>query len=259
MPKPFPVFCLLIGIVTLGDLAAEESATERLRARLKSAEQYGTECCQLLSIPAAAFTPMDSAISFFVEAGSPGYVTVNFPPSSQVAMWAPVNLPTGAVLDNIDLYYHDDDPNSDICAALHAYTGPTLGGNPPADVLMGFVCSSGSGGYGYKLESISGTIDNSVWFSNGAQYAVVISSSFISALGFKGVTIWWHRQVSPPPGTATFTDVPTDHPQFQFIEALAESGITVGCGGGNFCPNTPLTRGQMAVFLAKALGLYWPF
>jgi S-layer homology domain len=51
--------------------------------------------------------------------------------------------------------------------------------------------------------------------------------------------------------------VPTGHPQFQFIEALAASGITAGCGSGNYCPNANLTRGQMAVFLAKALGLHW--
>ena len=76
---------------------------------------------------------------------------------------------------------------------------------------------------------------------------------------FKAVDIWWMRQVRPAPTQATFGDVPTNHPQFQFVEALAASEITVGCGGGNFCPQNPLTRGQMAVFLAKALGLYWRF
>jgi len=52
--------------------------------------------------------------------------------------------------------------------------------------------------------------------------------------------------------------VPTSSPQFQFIEALYASGVTAGCGSGNYCPDAPLTRGQMAVFLAKALGLQWP-
>ena len=64
--------------------------------------------------------------------------------------------------------------------------------------------------------------------------------------------------VSPPPATPTFGDVPTGHPYFQFVEALVKSGVTGGCGGGNYCPDQPLTRGQMAVFLAKALGLQWP-
>jgi hypothetical protein len=63
--------------------------------------------------------------------------------------------------------------------------------------------------------------------------------------------------VSPAPGSATFGDVPTSHPFFQFIEALVASGITAGCGGGNYCPDAPLTRGQMAVFLSKALGLHF--
>jgi hypothetical protein len=70
--------------------------------------------------------------------------------------------------------------------------------------------------------------------------------------------VWWHRRVSDAPAVATFGDVPTSHPFFQFIEALAASGITGGCGGGNFCPDAPMTRGQMAAFLAKALGLHFP-
>jgi beta-N-acetylhexosaminidase len=56
---------------------------------------------------------------------------------------------------------------------------------------------------------------------------------------------------------ATFSDVPTGHPFFRFIEALARSGITSGCGGGNFCPDAPLTRGQIAVFLSLGLGLHF--
>jgi hypothetical protein len=65
------------------------------------------------------------------------------------------------------------------------------------------------------------------------------------------------RPVSPAPGTATFNDVPTTHPFFQFIEALHASGITGGCQASPplYCPDNPVTRGQMAVFLAKALGL----
>ncbi len=64
--------------------------------------------------------------------------------------------------------------------------------------------------------------------------------------------------MSPAPATASFTDVPTSHPFFPFVEALTASGITAGCGGGNYCPDDPLTRGQMAVFLSTALGLHWP-
>ncbi len=41
------------------------------------------------------------------------------------------------------------------------------------------------------------------------------------------------------------------------IDALAAAGITAGCATGppRFCPNQPVTRGQMATFLARATGL----
>ena len=39
------------------------------------------------------------------------------------------------------------------------------------------------------------------------------------------------------------------------IEQLAAEQITGGCGGGNYCPASPSTRGQMAVFLTKTLNL----
>ena len=52
--------------------------------------------------------------------------------------------------------------------------------------------------------------------------------------------------------------MPTNHPFFQYVEALYAAGITAGYGNGNFGVTDPITRGQMAVFLAKALGLHWP-
>jgi|GEM_PF-1401301 len=39
------------------------------------------------------------------------------------------------------------------------------------------------------------------------------------------------------------------------INALAASGITVGCGGTRFCPDGTVTREQMATFLVRALNL----
>jgi len=71
------------------------------------------------------------------------------------------------------------------------------------------------------------------------------------------VRIFYELQVSPAPAIATFADVPVGAFAFQHIEALAASGITAGCGGGDYCPDAPVTRAQMAVFLSKALGLYW--
>lgn len=39
------------------------------------------------------------------------------------------------------------------------------------------------------------------------------------------------------------------------LEWLADSGITGGCAPDRFCPTSPVTRAQMATFLARALGL----
>jgi hypothetical protein len=76
-------------------------------------------------------------------------------------------------------------------------------------------------------------------------------------IGFSGVRMTWKREVSPAPLTATFGDVPVGSGLHKFVEALYAAGITGGCGGGNFCPQNTLTRGQMAIFLATALGLHY--
>jgi len=40
-----------------------------------------------------------------------------------------------------------------------------------------------------------------------------------------------------------------------WIEQLGTENITGGCGGGNYCPSSNNTRGQMAVFMTKTFGL----
>ena len=54
----------------------------------------------------------------------------------------------------------------------------------------------------------------------------------------------------PPP----FSDV-EGHPFEEHIEWMRQAGLTEGCGGGQFCPDDPVTRGQMASFLVRALEL----
>jgi hypothetical protein len=48
-----------------------------------------------------------------------------------------------------------------------------------------------------------------------------------------------------------FADVPDTNPFHADIDALADSGVTSGCGGGNFCPKDAVTREQMAAFLNR--------
>ncbi len=56
---------------------------------------------------------------------------------------------------------------------------------------------------------------------------------------------------TPPPCSGVFTDVPCSLSFAPWIEALAAEGITTGCGNGIFCPDNPVTRRQMAIFLLK--------
>jgi hypothetical protein len=57
----------------------------------------------------------------------------------------------------------------------------------------------------------------------------------------------------PPPATGTvFDDVSTSVFAADSIEQTYAEGITVGCGGGDYCPDAPVSRAQMAVFLLKA-------
>jgi hypothetical protein len=46
--------------------------------------------------------------------------------------------------------------------------------------------------------------------------------------------------------------VPPADPFHDYVVTVARNGITAGCGGGNYCRNSPVTRAQMAVFLLKA-------
>jgi hypothetical protein len=67
------------------------------------------------------------------------------------------------------------------------------------------------------------------------------------------------RGENPPPATGTrFADVPASYWAARWIEQLAADGVTGGCGGGNFCPDLAVTRGEMAVFLATAFHLPLP-
>ncbi|MFY9552620.1 MAG: PQQ-binding-like beta-propeller repeat protein [Thermoanaerobaculia bacterium] len=59
---------------------------------------------------------------------------------------------------------------------------------------------------------------------------------------------------SPPPCAGIFPDVPcSPTPAFavDWIEQLHNEGISAGCGNGNYCPQDPVSRAQMAVFLLK--------
>jgi hypothetical protein len=60
----------------------------------------------------------------------------------------------------------------------------------------------------------------------------------------------------PAVGSSTgFGDVPPTHWAAAWIKQLVAEGITTGCGSGSYCPDAPVTRAQMAVFLVRTFNL----
>jgi hypothetical protein len=60
------------------------------------------------------------------------------------------------------------------------------------------------------------------------------------------------RALDLQPGSQDYFIDDNNHPHEAAINAVAEAGITLGCGGERFCPNDPVIRGQMASFLDRA-------
>ena len=173
------------------------------------------------------------------------------PPNVDTHYYATLDIPLGAVVDYIALdnwndgtpaimglaLYEDGLLIAGISSTPHEYFALDVNQDP-----IGFQYT------GSVVERPFLVLDIEVAPSPNIQY-------------FLGAQVVWRRTVSPAPGTATFNDVPTSHPFFQYVEALKASGITGGCQAAPplYCPDAPVTRGQMAVFLAKALGLHWPY
>jgi hypothetical protein len=88
--------------------------------------------------------------------------------------------------------------------------------------------------------------------------------SYCHLLGWSYVSLEFHprcidEQMMPEINSAaclteasTFLDVPPSHIFYDFVETLAANGVTGGCAPSYYCPDNPVTRAQMAVFLLKA-------
>ncbi|HUW13197.1 MAG TPA: S-layer homology domain-containing protein, partial [Anaerolineae bacterium] len=80
-----------------------------------------------------------------------------------------------------------------------------------------------------------------------AQMAVFVSRSICTPTGEAGMAGY------TPPTTPTFPDVSTDYWAYKYIEYAAEHNVVGGYPEGLYRPNEPVNRGQMAVFIARAL------
>jgi hypothetical protein len=174
--------------------------------------------------------------------------------------WAQISVPDGARLGSFRFWAEDSHATKDLKFAI--FESCQAGSAAPVNTLLGqtqtFLAVGDYTGF-TDLNDLA--VDNRdcayvvrVRFADGG------SVDCTSDLKVRKLQFTWNRQVSPAPVTASFNDVPTTHPYFRFVEALKDSGITGGCSvtPALYCPNSPITRGEMAVFLAAALGLSWP-
>jgi hypothetical protein len=238
------VFCVLFGALAL-------------------AQSYGPNA-QVLTIGAGEFRTEDSGGWLRSADGYLSHVAPSIIESpSHFYYRAALPLPVGARIQAMCMYVHDTDPSNDVGVRL-LVTKLTYGGESPAERTIGSVLGSSlAPGYRSYCEDLDQTVTATLDVDDDgtpdpvAWYVLLDLSNTSDDLSFGGAQITWKREVSDPPASPTFFDVPDTHLFYQYIEALAASGVTGGCGDGNFCPAVTLTRGQMAVFLAKALGLHW--
>ena len=217
-------------------------------------ESWGGASATVRTIHGLGFQETESGITF-----NQGVTTTHrYRTGGGAYLWFDADLadlPAGAQFEGLEVEGCDSNPAESLSVAIFRRGSPA----GPTGVIMGVTtggpATPGCAFFGSATNIPPGSfVDN----ENNAYFvrAELAATDETTSLG--AVRIYYRLRVSPAPATATFTDVPIGHPQLRFVEALAASGVTGGCGGGNYCPDSPLTRGQMAVFLATALGLHFP-
>jgi len=218
-------------------------------------DDYGTTETNYYVVSADEFHPQLPTTSQWFDAGAGGarYILG----TSNHTLYANVRLPSGALITGMAILYEDSDADLGL--------GVRLGRNWWGSGFYGSEWISppwsSSGAPGVTRTYIDINPDHTVEY--GASPFSVQSYRLTATLDasydvkLQGVVIYWNRQISPAPPTQTFPDVAPGYWAFQEIEALAASGITTGFPDGTYRPTDPVTRAQMATFLARALGLHW--
>jgi S-layer family protein len=255
------MLCGLLLAGVSGPLAAEElvagvrvsEVVSPLQVPDPRTEPWGGAAASAKTIHALGFQESESGMTFSYS----GATTHRFRTGGSSFFWfdADVDVPSGAQLMGLELEGCDTSATQHIAVFLFRKTAP---GGVVAQV--GAFATTDAATPGCVFVGGPANLPANVFVDNRntTHFVRVEMTGTTEATSFGGVRLFYKLRVSPAPAVATFGDVPTTNGFFQFVEALAASGITGGCGGGNFCPDNPVTRGQMAVFLAAALGLHFP-
>ena len=220
-------------------------------SRTHGPNAFGGSLYTVSSISDLAFSPFDSGVTYNVDDSDYFKYSSNTPAD----FGSTVVIPAGAIIDYVGLSSCDEAGGNielDVYRAYADGTFDTIGTITSSAHGAGTPCTVDYNGAALAYQNVE---------NDGSNIQIDVYQMGVDdgSVRFGGVEVWWYTVVSPAPAMPTFNDVPTDHPFYQYIEALYTSGITGGCGSGNYCPDNPVTRGQMAVFLSKALGLAWPY
>jgi predicted outer membrane repeat protein len=177
-----------------------------------------------------------------------------------------VSRPQGAGCD-IGAYEYDIKPSPfNKTLPANATTGQTLAST------LSWESSADADSYEYCYSSAPGPCTK--WNSVGNNTSVTLSGLApnytyhwqVRAVNSFGSTeadggTWWSFTTTAisactwptytPPAAPTFGDVPMDVGHWSWVERLANSTITAGCGAGNYCPFNEVVRAQMAIFLLR--------
>jgi hypothetical protein len=226
-------------------------------------EGFGTDDLDICTLGFADLQPLASSVEYTTTTGTTGE---RWATSGSSYLVAPLDcVPNGALIRQVGVYGRDTSSTANFEGRLVVYYRESNLGTTNGGVTIDSCSSTSSPGLTACFFEPNHTVmRRGLWDGDGLQdvanYQIWVQTptSDVGGTRIAEIRIMWRRQISPEPATATFADVPVGAFGFQHVEALVDSGITAGCGGGNFCPNAPLTRVQMAIFLSKALGLHWP-
>jgi hypothetical protein len=242
---------ILTSMLAFCTLAASAQA-QRANAT-REPNTYGTTSESFYRVGSTEFSPIDTSVTYNdlgnISSTLSRYVTGC---ATFCELLAVPHLPSGALVTGVEFDFCDT--NATTFPSLVVFTSTYTGEGATNIGQVNGIPNDGCANHFLDLTSANFTVDNNL---NQIFFAAFFGSTD-GTNSISGVIVHYKLQVSPAPVSPTFNDVQPSNPQFQFVEALAASGITAGCGGGNYCPNNPVTRGQMAVFLAKALGLQFP-
>ncbi len=218
MKSLFVAILLLAGLASVGRERFLATGTAALRTSPSSPGGGAVLQPVILDVDAHFATGTSSNLNGVLEPGetvqiSPSWMNVSGVSQTFTGTASNLSGPAGPV-------YTIDDATAD-------YGTVTVGSTADCD---------GATGDCY-LMTISGTRPTAHW-----------DATFTETLSVAAVSTSWTVHVGN-----SFTDVPTSHPFYFYVENVFHLGVTGGCGTGIYCPENPVTRAQMAVFLLKSM------